>query len=315
MKHFLAAMAVSIALPASADTVGPFSDLVMFGDSLSDSGNVAILADALGGGFNYADYPLGQFTNGNTWATLLGLTPSVLGGSNFAYGGARAIENGDAIPDLDAQISQFANSGITLGDNPLAAIWIGGNDFRDFAASGPISLEAATVFVGSLIAEISDAVVAISQTGINEIIVFGLPDLGRLPDLVGTAMGAAVTELVGSYNSFLSGTVVSLNAWLAGVTVSFFDVDSLFQEVLGDGGQFGFTNTTQACLSVPAACEGNEAAFVFWDSIHPTEAVHQIIAGTFAENVSQVPLPAGFPLLLGSLAAFAVVSRRRKSHA
>ena len=83
----------------------------------------------------------------------------------------------------------------------------------------------------------------------------------------------------------------------------------------GDDNIFGFTNTTEACLSVPLACEGNEAAFVFWDSIHPTEAVHEIIAGTFAEEVSQVPLPAGFPLLLGGLAAFAMVSRRRKSHA
>ena len=313
MKRFLAACAVAAALPASAETVGPFSDIVYFGDSLTDSGNAAALAASLDLEFNFEDYPLGQFTNGNVWATQLGATPSLLGGTNFAYGGARAIDNGDPIPDLSAQVNQYLALQPSLGPDPLAAIWIGGNDFRDFAAAGAVDQAAVTAFVGGLVAEISTAVTTIASTGIADIVVFGLPDIGQLPNFVGTGIGAAVSQVVTGYNAALQGTILSLDAWLAGANVSYFDSQSLFERILGPDNAFGFTNWTQSCLDNFADCEGNQDTWVFWDSIHPTEAVHSIVAEAFADQVAPIPLPAGFPLLLAGLGALVVMSRRRKS--
>lgn len=313
MKRFLAALAVMFALPVSAGTINPYSDVLYFGDSLTDSGNAAALAGQFNTGFDYQSYPLGQFTNGNTWATQLGATPSLLGGNNYAYGGARAIDNGDVIPDLAAQVDQFLQSGTTLGANPLASIWIGGNDFRDFAATGNSDPTAAANFVGGLLNEISATVTTLANAGVKEIIIFNLPDIGKAPNLVGTQLGAVVTNVINSYNSALASSALALNAWFAGTKITTYDLNSLFLSALGPNNPYGFTNWTQACLSNRAACQGNEDTWVFWDDIHPTDAVHSLIAADFSSQLAPVPLPAGFPLLLVGLGAFAVAAKRRKS--
>ena len=59
MKYIIASIATALALPASAGTVGAYSDLFVFGDSVSDSGNAAVIADTFAGGFDYASYPNG----------------------------------------------------------------------------------------------------------------------------------------------------------------------------------------------------------------------------------------------------------------
>lgn len=314
MNKFLAAFAISTAaFQAQADTILPYSDVFIFGDSLSDSGNAAILADTFGGGHDYGSYPLGQFTNGDTWATQVGLTPSLLGGSNYAYGGARSQDNGDIIPDLQAQVQQFVDAAPSLGANPFAAIWVGGNDFRDFAATGGGTPQETLLFISSVIGPISGSVATLAASGIGDIVVFGLPDVGKLPDYTGTAVGAAITQVVNGYNGALSQTVAGLDAALGPVNVGFFDVNSIFQSLLGAGNPGGFTNWTEACLDLGDACNPDE--FVFWDDIHPTEGVHDIVAETLQDQLSPVPLPAGFPLLIGGLGLLGVASRRRKSHA
>src|SRR6266705_841732 len=71
---------------------GPYSNVFVFGDSLSDAGNVFV---ATGGAVPVSPpYFQGRFSNGPTYAadlaTRLGVqaTPSLLGGTNFAFGGA-----------------------------------------------------------------------------------------------------------------------------------------------------------------------------------------------------------------------------------
>lgn len=312
MKQLLAALAVSAALPASADTLA-FSEIIVFGDSLSDSGNAATLAGAFNLDFDYQSYPLGQFTNGQTWASQIGLAPSLQGGTNYAYGGARSADNGDVLPDLQAQIQQFVNAAPSLGSNPLAAIWVGGNDFRDFAASGGGTPQETMLFVSSVIGPISGSVMTLAAAGISDIVVFGLPDLGKLPDFVGTPFGAQISQVVGGYNAALSQTVAGLDAALGPVNVGYFDVDALFQTLLGPDNAGGFDNWTENCLAAGEACDPEE--YVFWDDIHPTDAVHEIVADAFRDQIAPVPLPAGFPLLIGGLAALGLVSRRRKSQA
>lgn len=313
MRRLLAALAISAALPASADTLAPFGDVFVFGDSLSDSGNAATLAGAFNLDFDYARYPLGQFTNGDTWATQLGLKPSLQGGTNYSYGGARSADNGDAIPDLTAQVQQFLETAPSLGSTSLAAIWVGGNDFRDFATLGSVTPEDAMLFISSVIGPISGSVMTLATAGIGDIVVFGLPDLGQLPDFTGTALGAQISQLVGGYNGALSQTVAGLDQALGPVNISYFDVNALFQSLLGPNNAGGFANWTDICLDAGDACDPEQ--YVFWDDIHPTAAVHELVAGAFQDQLTPVPLPAGFPLLFGGLAALGLAARRRKSQA
>ena len=94
---------------------GGFSAVYAFGDSLSDAGNVSLgTLGALPVATIYSD---GRFSNGNVWvqdlAQNLGLpagTPSLAGGTDFAYGGAEtgATASMPRNPtDLPSQLGQF----------------------------------------------------------------------------------------------------------------------------------------------------------------------------------------------------------------
>ena len=86
----LAIVAV-LAVPALSQA-SSFDAIYAFGDSLSDVGNIFT---ASGGVAPAAPYANGQFSNGPVWvqdlAAGLGLAPlkpSLLGGTDYAFGGA-----------------------------------------------------------------------------------------------------------------------------------------------------------------------------------------------------------------------------------
>src|SRR3954471_9015267 len=71
----------------------PVGDLVVFGDSLADVGNLQLASQ---GAFPNSLYAGGRFSNGPMWvetlAEFLGepaVTPSLAGGLNYAFAGAR----------------------------------------------------------------------------------------------------------------------------------------------------------------------------------------------------------------------------------
>src|SRR5215831_2791594 len=75
---------------------GPIDAIYAFGDSLSDVGNIyAYTSVAAPPAFPAAPYVNGQFSNGNVWVQdlahdlgLAPLIPSLLGGTDYAFGGA-----------------------------------------------------------------------------------------------------------------------------------------------------------------------------------------------------------------------------------
>ena len=98
---------------------GPFNNLVLFGDSLSDIGNIAAQPFINTPGPYYWN---GRFSNGpvyaETLATGLGL-PALIrstasGGADYAYGGAKTT--GTAFPDslfvkdIDDQVNAYLSS-------------------------------------------------------------------------------------------------------------------------------------------------------------------------------------------------------------
>jgi phospholipase/lecithinase/hemolysin len=163
-----------IAVAASAPALG--QRIVVFGDSLSDTGNVLAFSQTpLAAGLGFTPRPTapwyepGQFTNGvtggaglratrftqgswvNVFADRLGTArPAASGlapdtaptGSNFAWGGAQASE-GSLLPPVATQVgfylSASAQPGTTIPRSPdtIHAFWLGGNDLLNAArASG-----------------------------------------------------------------------------------------------------------------------------------------------------------------------------------
>jgi phospholipase/lecithinase/hemolysin len=330
LRGSLAAMTLALALPAAQAAVpsASFSQLLVFGDSLSDTGNTqavlgtnALIANLAGYGAN------GRFSNGPVWhepmATSLGIPPATRsrsGGSNYAHGGARVDT---ATGQSEGVITQF-NSWLAgpgsqgLSPTTLVAIWAGGNDARDLVTSGNQAGG-----VANSISALSGVLTGLVNAGAQTLLVPNLPDLGRIPENLGTANAAAATAVTQIWNTALLGMLVDLTT-TTGVAIYHLDVFTTFNSLLDDPAQFGFLNTTGQCRSVTnfgfteTSC-ANPDTWVFWDAIHPTRAAHAVV-GSFAVDLlvngsplAPIPEPATLIQLALGLALLGAWAQRRRS--
>ena len=327
MKYALAATAAILAAPANAESVGPYSDLIVFGDSLSDPGNVNFLTEgAIPPEPFYTD---GQYTNGEAWASQLGA--DFESGTNFAYGDAKAVGGeDDIVPDFEEQRDLFLNSyaddayADDLGDNPLTAVWLGGNDLRVLLDPEAPLLDP-FVLIDSVTTEIVTGIMELADTRLDDFLVFGLPDLGLIPAVVNDPEdSAAGTFLTDSFNAMLYGKIDAFFTDNPLINVSFFDTKSFFADLLEDADELGLKNLTEACLVFDDdKTDENEFSYcgfngedpntyVFFDGLHPTQPIHSALAAGVRDFVTPVPLPGGMGLALGGFALLGFAARRRK---
>jgi phospholipase/lecithinase/hemolysin len=335
MKRLLIAGILS-AMPALslASPLDRFSTFAVIGDSLSDGGNVAILTG--GAQPDPTVFPGSQFTDGDTWATKLGLTPSLAGGTNYAFGGARARDDGAGTPDALAQVSLLLADGVPIDDDTLLALWLGGNDVRDAfgtvdettlagLAFGTLELDAvvASLFAdGSILKEALDAISGsldlLTLTPVKNVAVVGLPNFARVPEVIAAAsdagaIGGTVLDLATAvsrtFNAELQAKVAALAA--QGIHGSYVDIFALFEEVAADPAAFGLTDIQTPCLvALRADPLADCSDYLFYDGIHPTDAGHALIAGRFTATVAPIPLPASVAFLLGGVGGLLVLRRR-----
>jgi outer membrane lipase/esterase len=317
-------LVVAASLAALSHASVAFGGLFVFGDSLSDSGN-----DALAIGANAAQvitgntyipsqpYASGQFTNGDVWvkdfAALIGLAPfgqpSLAGGGNFAFGGARVATDGPGLaPSLAAQTGMFlsARSGVAPSD-ALYVLEGGGNDARDALVAAAGSLDPASVIGAAALSFAASTGALIDQlqsAGAQRIVVWDVPDLGKAPAV--TALGAGASFLASTIASAMN-TALFARLAIEAPGVSLFDVFALNDAIVADPAAFGFVNVTDACGAPSNACDPATAAS--WDGIHPTAAAHALIAEQFA---AAVPEPAEYALMASGLALVGWCARRRR---
>ncbi len=302
----LAFASMLLAQPAAAVTLGPYTDLVVFGDSLSDPGNAVLVAP---GSVPAEVYPNGQLTNGDVWAVQLGTKPALIGGTNYAFGGARATGEG-ASPGFETQRDQFLASAPPLGDRPLVAVWLGGNDLRDaFGAVDPNDPSTAAAIpdtIAAAVGAIATGLVELSGAGLKDFLVFGQVDLGRLPGIVGTPFEPAASAASQAFNLALQAQVLALDG--PSRRIDYFDVAATFDDLISRSDEFGIETLTVPCLLDPGDVRpetfcGVEQGdtFLFYDPVHPSEPPHSFLANAVAASVAPVPLPAGLWLLLAAL--------------
>ncbi|ACJ00798.1 autotransporter domain-containing protein [Rhodospirillum centenum] len=275
----LAVVMASVAAPALAQQRS-YSSIVVFGDSLSDTGN---LPAPLRPG---APYVGGRFSNGPVWAEQLGTlrgTPV----QSVALGGARS---GRVQPiDLQFQLDQYLAARPQLSGDALYAVWIGGNDYLAYA-SNPVGdpFQVVGTTVGNTVAGATRLI----QAGARNLIVLGLPDLGSTPGVAanGSAAAAQASQITDVHNANLQQAVRSLRAG-TGASITYVDIGALIRSVVADPSAYGLSNVTVPCLGTSGptgACATADAAAatLFFDPIHPTVTGHQGIAqyvnGTFA---------------------------------
>ena len=264
---------------------GSYTDFLLFGDSLTDTGNAK---DMLG--YPVAPYDRGRFSEGPVWAdhlanslALPAPTASRLGGKNFAYGGSQTgmglstIPN-FAVPNLGQQIADYTSTFGTIAATDLVTVWSGTNDFN--AGLDP----------------------AITGANIDQH-VRDLYNLGGRRFLIGNFAGFDIDP----FNDALSGVLPGLRN-LEGIEIEVADFESLAQKIFKNPGSYGFTNLSgricQPCniaaISDPNLnVETNQIAsnpeeFLLWDQIHPSAALHRHIGDMTIESALKLePFSAG----------------------
>lgn len=311
LKPLAAAVLLTCATDAAIADDGPFSQFVVFGDSLSDAGNFPDLqSPTLGGnptgGLRFTNrtgptYGAGEYigeVGTQRLASMLGLQslpstpllPAVLtgnpDGTNYAVGGYRTDQILDSIT-LDSTVSAGGSTRTRPGylvenprvdSNALYYLNGGGNDIfqgRDIVTAA---------------SDLAAAVGALQAAGARYIIVSDLPDVGSTP--LGT-VNSAIDAWNGLSTTFNNELASRLQA--QGGNYVLVNNRLLLAEVRADLAAFGFdpnapqtavcfdpSSSTAPCLPDPTYSIGGTAPdpnrLMFNDGVHPTTAVHQISA-------------------------------------
>lgn len=314
----IAAAAFLVSCGGGSDDAPPqpplFQTTVVFGASLSDTGNVC---PATAGCPPVPPYSSGRFSNGSLWVEVLAarysaaVTPSTGGGNNFAYAGARTGTVPGAgtvpgtvatVPSMAAQIDQyftrvnFVSSALTLFLVDGATV---GNNIADaltLSAANPP--QATTISTNVLTAAVTDVVTIINRlyaSGARHIAVLNSTDVGRTPrvqaiNVASPGAAAAATQLSNQFNGALAQQIASVRAGSPGLNIYLVDFGALTSEIVATPGAFGFDNTAAACfntLVMPPTLCATPNTYVYWDPFHPTAAANTVIATRAAATIGR----------------------------
>lgn len=293
----LVTTSVAVWPSAARATPADYTGLYVFGDSLSDVGNVlGISGDTVPPPQTYYQ---GRFSNGSIWADRLSqkmglgplkpsgivapaFTPGTDTAVSFAIGGtttdpSTTIPANIDLPGLVGQVGLFNTFfGGSADSGALYAIWSGSNDYLGAA---PADLGPA---VANASANFQTAVNSLYGAGAREFLVLNLPDLGQTPLVAeaGPLAQAALNNITAAHNAQLALDVTGLSASLADSTFYTVDVNALiggltFSLDAGPAAGCLFENpfTAGVCNSVLHL----SAPSIFWDELHPTTDTHRQI--------------------------------------
>ncbi len=188
-RHLASAIAAGLLFSAAAGA-SQFSQVVVFGDSLSDNGNISLATNPT------LQPPLRFTTNPGMLgiehvADHLGytLSPSLTGGTDYAWGGAGVLNNSPgtpaAVPTLTAQVGAYLASG-AVDSNALYSIWGGANDIFNAATSAAAAATAQQLIAQNVAAQIAQ----LQQAGLPQ------AQIDALTPQITQAVTAAVTQQV-----------------------------------------------------------------------------------------------------------------------
>jgi len=189
------------------------SRLVIFGDSLSDTGNLwAKFRKASPKGMPAPPYFMGRFSNGPVWSDYLGLIAN-LAIDNWSYGGAQAAKTpsdrddiigtiigagrGIVTGSMAEYINDYINTDLTITGNVISPekttylIWIGANDMLskfdvpgasiDSYIDDPDSHEGYKTVMRRAAVQVNGDIRKLYARGARNFMIVNLPDMGITP--------------------------------------------------------------------------------------------------------------------------------------
>lgn len=301
---------------SSRATLPYMQAMVVFGDSLSDNGNLYAATQGMAPALPPSKSPnqtyyQGRFSNGpvaveTLWRAIsLNRSASIKpfveppvglpkrGAVSFAFGGAgteyqNPIPASTAmVPGLLGQVKMYTDA---LGNrkapaDALFVLWAGGNDYAFLGKTDP----------QAVVGNIALAVQQLHAKGARRFLLPNLPDLGITPLAqkalpAGTAAG--LTALARGHNAVLQQTAAALAASLPNSSLVVVDIFKLGEVLLSTGlasasppalELLGPENTSACLFIAPATCpnvnlDAQLPPLLFWDILHPTAQVHDLMA-------------------------------------
>ena len=295
-----------------------YTSIVVFGDSLSDTGNVAHLTlDTYGIEIPGpdADYTAGRFTDGadtlppaekyfGVWVEQLAASfpshPAVVdsldGGTNYAYGfattgsgtGVFTFGPSDSlsvnVDNVGRQISDYLATYPKITDKTLFVVWGGAIDVL-YATSQDDVIDAG-------IDQILN-VQRLIDAGATQFLIPNLPPLGSVPRLNGSpTTSVPATQASALYNEVLDGGVdlLRLVDFEKHPQLSELDVFSLFNQIVASPATYSLVNVTMSSQGMAV----DPDIYLFWDDLHPTTRGHNLLAAAAAAILAQARDRNGF---------------------
>ncbi|XP_060192393.1 GDSL esterase/lipase At4g16230-like [Lycium barbarum] len=216
----------------------------------------------------------------------------------------RNLEN-VTVPELEKQLG--CNSKEALG-NYLFVVGTGGNDFSlNYFLNFPHNNATLTAFISKLITGLSQQFQRLYDLGARKFVVMSVyPNgcspmvLARVPIPMRTGCFEPVNVPLHLYNTILRSFLDELMQKMPGSKFVYVNVYKIIRDVILTPSQYGFDNTKNPCCEVTTIEEGgnetlckngghscsNRAKFVWFDGLHPTEAVNIVLANkAFASDL------------------------------
>ena len=280
-----------------------YSEIVAFGASLTDGGNVYEASPEVLG-FNFPVSPpnyMGRFSNGPAWvdvlADLIGVdrpSASETGGNNYAWSGATtgAVDNLFGVVNLDSQVEEFLGDKAISGEELFVIPgWMSLNGFSSRQPETANPAEAARK-VATAIDDLA------SSGGSSFFLALGMT----------TSRTRELAPTMASFNETLLEEIESLRIAHPHASILVFDpqpiVDSFFEDPASIGVRFVTGNACNDCTPDnpnPVQIAGNPNDYLYWEGNHFTEPGHAALGR--AAYTALVPEPSSTSLVLFGFAA------------
>lgn len=234
----------------------PIDQVIVFGDSLSDNGNIYNLTESLHKVISSIPvipkdppYYQGRFSNGPVWVEDLaqGLQVPLV---DYAYGGswAEPLQNSKLnIPfGLGMQVDYYLMANVTdrHKDQHLYVIWTGANDYMDSRDD----VDKATSNVVNTIESNLDWLI---YDGAKTVLVVNLPDLSAVPyaNSGDPNKKQIIKQLVTLHNDKLAAMIEKTKKAYPEVKIVLGDSIQTFADILQHPSDYQIKNTTDSCYT------------------------------------------------------------------
>ena len=281
-----------------------YTSIVVFGDSLSDIGNLAETTKQTCGisiPGPLVDYTLGAATDGydtipaarlftGVWVQQLAallpthpiIEPAAFGGTNYAFGFA-TNSNGTSpdvlsglgttctisIVNIGQQITDYLATHPRITNKTLFVVWGGANDLLGSTSARNVA-EAAL--------KDAENIQRLIDAGATQFLIPNLPPLGETPAVLATPSEiATANEATVLYNDTLAATldILPILNFFRHLTIYRLNTFALFEDIAADPQPYYLSNVTTPAQGL---AQVNPDTYLFWDTLHPTTRGHNLLA-------------------------------------